>query len=236
MKLTTKQHKSMLFINLIFIAAVCIINFFFQRNNFNYTLKCSASICFTCLGLINFVYAFKSKVYIPKFYIPMTAGIIFAMLGDIFIEHGFVYGAAAFAIGHIFFAVAYCFLQKFNRTDLLASIVFFLIILCYLLLCPVLEYEPPVFQLICIAYAAIISTMTGKAMGLFLSEKNLFHGIVFAGSFLFLISDLMLVMDLFADIGTWPYHSCVSLYYPSMCLLTLSLLLKVRQDDKKETT
>ncbi len=225
-----KKHKAMLLINGLFFLAVAVVNYFFQSNNFNYTLKCIGSSCFTVLGLVNLVFALKSKASCPRFYYVMTVGVVFAMLGDVFIYHNFFLGAGAFALGHICFVVAYCFLQKFTLTDLLASGVLFLIALLYLLFCPVLSFEDPMLLPICIIYAVIISAMTGKAFGLFVSKNTLFRGIVFLGSILFFLSDLMLVLDLFAGLWAWPYHACMSLYYPSVCLLAFSMLLKTIQD------
>lgn len=226
-----KKHKAMLLTNGIFLLAVAVLNYFFQINQFSYTLKCICSCCFTVLGILNLVYALKNKTSSPKFYYIMAAGVVFAMLGDVFIFHNFFLGAGAFALGHICFVVAYFYLEKFTLTDLLASGVLFLIALFYLLFCPVLSFEDPVLLPICIIYAVIISAMTGKSFGLFIAKKTLFRGIVFLGSFLFFVSDLMLVLDLFAGLWAWPYHACMSLYYPSVCLLALSMLLKTIQDD-----
>ena len=230
-----KKHKTMLLANGVFFLAVAVLNYFFQINQFDYTLKCVCSCCFTVLGLLNLFYAIKNKASSPKFYYVMTIGIVFAMLGDVFIYHDFFLGAGAFALGHVCFVVAYCLLQKFTLTDLLAGSILFLGALLYLLFCPVLSFDEPILKPICIAYAVIISAMTGKSFGLFLSKRTLFHGIVFLGSFLFFISDLMLVLDLFAGLWAWPYHACMSLYYPSVCLLAFSMLLKVMEDGTPNT-
>ncbi|MBQ8798841.1 MAG: hypothetical protein IJZ55_04675 [Lachnospiraceae bacterium] len=224
-----KTHKAMLLVNGIGILAVSVLNYFFQANQFDYTIKCICSSCFTVFGLLNLVYALKRKASCPKFYWTMGTGVVFAMLGDVFIYHSFILGAGAFAIGHICFFIAYCFLQKFTLTDFIPSGVLFTGALLFLLFCPVLTFDEPIFKPVCIIYAAIISAMTGKSFTLFLSKKTLFNGIVFSGSFLFFLSDLLLVLKLFADIGDWPYHGCITLYYPSVCLLALSMLLKVME-------
>jgi len=227
-----KNHKLMILANGILLLAVAILNYFFQSNQFDYTLKCVTSCCFTVLGLLNLFYALKTKASTPKFYYVMASGVVFAMLGDVFIFHNFFLGAGAFALGHVCFLIAYCVLQKkFSRIDFVASSVLFVVALLYLLFCPVLTFEDPMLQPICIVYSIIISAMTGKSFGLFLSKKTLFSGVVFFGSFIFFVSDLMLVLDLFAGLWTWPYHACMALYYPSVCLLAFSMLLKVMQDD-----
>ena len=228
-----KKHNVILLANGVGLLAVAVLNYFFQSNQFDYALKCVCSCCFTAIGLINLVYAGKTKASCPKFYYVMAAGVVFAMLGDVLIFHNFFLGAGAFALGHICFLVAYCFLQKFTPIDIIASGILFAVALSYLLFCPVLSFEDPMLQPICIVYSVIISAMTGKSFGLFLSKKSLFTGVVFGGSFLFFVSDLMLVLDLFAGLWAWPYHACMSLYYPSVCLLALSMLLKVTEEALK---
>ncbi len=45
---------------------------------------------------------------------------------DVLIAYDFIIGAATFAVGHICFVVAYCFLQKFSIRDLIPSGILFL--------------------------------------------------------------------------------------------------------------
>lgn len=229
-----KNHKTMILVNGFFLLAVAVLNYLFQSNQFSYTLKCICSLCFTALGLLNLIYALKNKTSTPKFYYAVGIGVVFAMFGDVFIELSFILGAGAFAIGHICFFIAYCFLEKFKLRDLLVSGILFIGTVLYLLFCPVLTFEDPTLLPVCIIYAGIITAMTGKAFGLFSTERSLLNGVLFFGSFIFFISDLMLVLDLFAGLWAWPYHVCMALYYPSVCLLALSMLIKTIQENSSK--
>ena len=97
----------MLAVNLAAIATIFVLNFFYQSNGFDYTLKCICSGLFALLGLINLGYALKTKQPNTKFYIGMSAGLVLAFLGDYLIGKDFIVGAATFALGHICFVVAY---------------------------------------------------------------------------------------------------------------------------------
>ena len=102
----------MLAVNLLVIATVFVLNYFYQLDGFNFTLKCICSGLFASLGLMNLGYALKTKQPNTKFYIGMAAGLFLAFLGDCLIGYDFIIGAATFAIGHICFVIAYCFMQK----------------------------------------------------------------------------------------------------------------------------
>jgi hypothetical protein len=81
---------------------------------------------------------------------------------------------------------------------------------------------------VCIVYAAIISTMLGKAVGNFLRERSGDSGVsgmIALASGLFFFSDLMLVFDWFIGRWDWTSNACMGTYYPALCLLALSMFL-----------
>ena len=222
----------MLAVNLLVIATVFVLNYFYQLDGFNFTLKCICSGLFASLGLMNLGYALKKKQPNTNFYIGMAAGLFLAFLGDCLIGYDFIIGAAAFAIGHICFVIAYCFMQKMQRLDYIISGVLFLGCLCFLLFFPLLTFEVAIFRVVCIVYAAIISTMLGKAIGNFIREKNAVTGTIAVSSALFFFSDLMLVLDRFVGLWSWTDHACMGTYYPALCFLAFSMLLKTLTDRK----
>ena len=221
-----KTQKLMLTLNVCVIPLICILNYFYQSNGFDFTLKCVCSGLFAALGVANLVYARKTKETHGKFYIFMALGLVFAFLGDYLIGYDFIVGAATFALGHVFFVIAYCFLQKMQKLDLTVSGALFACCLIFLLFCPLLSFDVPVFRIVCIVYALIISTMLGKAIGNFVRKKNTFTGTIAAASALFFFSDLMLVFDWFIGLWSWTDHACMGTYYPALCLLAFSMILK----------
>ena len=225
------KNKIMIFINALIISAIFVLNYFYQSNRFDFTLKCICSGSFALLGIINLVYSFVKKQGEKSFYFTMTAGLILAFLGDVFIGYDFIIGAATFALGHICFVVAYCLLDGFNKLDLILSSVLSAGSIAFLLFFPMLKFENPVFRIVCIVYALIISFMLGKAVGNFIKNKSFFTGTVAFASALFFFSDLMLVLDWFIGRWSWTDHACMGTYYPALCFLALSMLLKI--NDKK---
>lgn len=220
------KGKLMSAVNIIMISAILILNYVYQRNGFDFTLKCICSGSFALLGILNLLYAFTDKQTSKSPCIGMSLGLILAFLGDVLIGYDFIIGAAAFALGHICFVVAYCFMRKLGKLDLILSGVVFLGALAFLLFCPLLTFDVPVFQLVCIVYALIISFMLGKALGNFIKERSMVTAVIAAASALFFFSDLMLVFDWFIGLWSWTAHACMGTYYPALCLLALAMFLR----------
>ena len=187
-------------------------------------LKALTSLMFVTLGGINLFYAIKNKTNYLKFSIWLVVGLVFAMAGDIVLNIYFIGGALLFAVGHIFFYVAYCNLAKFKWTDLIYSAIIFVPSLFVLLFVPILNYGSVLMQIVCIAYALIISLMLGKSIANFVREKNVFTLIILIGCALFFFSDLMLLFDVFAG-AKIAGILCLATYYPAEFLLGYSIFV-----------
>ena len=75
-----------------------------------YITKSAASFCFVLIGFINLLYCIKNKqIGNIKFMILLALGLVFAMLGDIFLIEYFIIGAILFAVGHILFMISFFF-------------------------------------------------------------------------------------------------------------------------------
>lgn len=221
-------------INILFILEICVMNYFYQKNDFDFTLKCLCSISFAVLGLINLGYAIFTKQDNIKYFIVMAVGLLFAMTGDIVLEIVFVAGAGFFAIGHIVFVIAYCLLKKMRVLEFIIAAVSFLCVGSFLLFSKELDFGGELMKWVCVSYALIISLMFGKAVANFVYERNVFYALIAIGSLLFVFSDLMLVLNNFIGRWSWTEHACLATYYPALCLFTFSMFFKTLTV-KKET-
>ena len=220
------SQKTVLSVNIIIIALVFVLNYFYQANGFDFTLKCICSGGFALLGLINLGYGVTAKRGRLSFFVCMATGLLLAMLGDVLIKFDFITGAVTFAIGHIFFIAAYCFLRGIEKLDVIYSGVLFIGTFIFLEFCPLLSFSSPAFKWVCIAYALIISSMLGKALANLTVEPSGVNILIAAGSFLFFFSDLMLVLDWFVRKWKWTANACMGTYYPALCILAFSMYFK----------
>jgi uncharacterized membrane protein YhhN len=234
MKKFLNLKNVILAVNIVFILEICVMNYFYQKNDFDFTLKCVCSISFAVLGLINLGYAIFTKQENLKFFIVMAVGLVFAMTGDIVLEIIFVAGAGFFAIGHIVFVAAYCLLKKMGVLEFIVAAITFVLAGSFLLFSKQLDFGGELMKWVCVIYALIISLMFGKAVANFIYERNVFYALIAVGSLLFVFSDLMLVLNNFIGKWNWTEYACLATYYPALCLFTFSMFFKTLTV-KKET-
>jgi len=189
-------------------------------------LKSITSAGFVLLGAVNLIYALKNKNNNKPFLFVMLFGLIFGMAGDIVLNLHFMAGAIVFAVGHVFYIVAYSLLNKIHWKDLIPSALIFIPSVLVITLLPIFDFGGVVMELVCVFYALIISCMVGKAVANLIKERSLFNLIIMIGSCLFFFSDLMLLLDVFAGLGSVVGILCLATYYPAQILLAFSLSMK----------
>ncbi|MBQ4598548.1 MAG: lysoplasmalogenase [Clostridia bacterium] len=181
-----------------------------------------ASFGFVLIGVLNLIYAVLQGTIGRKFPVLMTLGFAFCMVGDVAIDRNFIVGAALFALGHIFYCIAYCSLSKFKAKDLVPIALFFTASTLLITLVPIFDFGAPLMEGICLVYALIISCMVGKSVTNCLQSRNAARILLAIGSILFYFSDLMLVFDTFGGISA-AGPLCLGTYYPAQCLLAVSV-------------
>lgn len=216
--------KAIYCVNIILTLIVLIGNYFYQDKGFYYPLKMLCSASFGLMGILNFIYMLHSKATNRKLLLFLLLGILFSWGGDIVLNIDFVSGAAVFALGHVFFVIAYFIYQKGNKLDLLLCSLLVLFSICFIQFFPPIYFEIEVFHYVCLAYAAIISIMVGKSLGNALLKPSSFTVSLLISSIAFFISDLMLLLAWFSSVTGWTSNMCMALYYPAMCFFAVTLL------------
>ena len=231
-----ETRKKPISINDVILAVNLVLVLFIQIGNGLYirygafSVKVVTSLMFAIMGGVNPSYLILTKHKDFKFPSIMTAGLVFAMLGDVILEIQFTAGAALFAVGHILFLVAYCFLRKLDFTDvLLGGFIAFLSVL-FITLAPIFDFSDDIaMEAVCIIYAIVISLMVGKAVCNFIADKKWLTFVIMIGSLLFFFSDLMLLLNVFSNIDKYVGALCLATYYPAECLLAFSIF-RARHD------
>lgn len=199
--------------------------------------KSLTSALFVVLGAVNLLFLILNKEKNLKFPFIMLLGLVFAMCGDIVLEVEFIVGAALFAIGHIFYFVAYCFLAKFKWIDLLYGAVIFVPSVLLITLAPFFDFGGVLMEIVCVVYAIIISCMVGKSISNLISKRNLQNILIVIGSILFFFSDLMLLLNIFASLPRVVGILCLVTYYPAECFLAFSIFIhknRLQETEKAE--
>ena len=220
-----KKQNIYFYINIVFSICVYVLNFFYQYNNFNFTLKCITSSLFALLAIINFTYCIgeKKKKEDLKYPFFMVLGAVFCFLGDAFINHYFIIGVVFFALGHVFYVAGYFMLQKFKLLDLYIGGGLGLLAGGFVLLCPYLEFDALVLKIACVVYAFILSFMVGKTVSNFVTKKEKMNLYLMVGAILFFISDLCLLICWFwfTKVSRAFNYTCMAVYYPANVIFAL---------------
>ena len=227
------MNKRMLFLNGMFFVICMIISTIYLDYGKTW-LKGVNSSCFVWMGIINLIYALKSKVQNKKMYVCMAVALSLCMAGDVVINVSFIPGAFLFAMGHVFYFSSYCMMHKYKVRDLFPTGLIFLSSAAVILFCPSLDFGTGLMKAVCLIYALIISFMVGKAVSDFARERNVVTLLLLVGSVLFMVSDTALVFNMFADGGRLTRILCLFTYYPANCLLAYTMFRSVEKREKKE--
>lgn len=188
---------------------------------------------FLLMGLTNLIFLKLSKKENVKFSIFLVLGLLFAMAGDIALNLNFILGAVLFALGHVMFFVSFLFLEKFRWEDILYGVTIFLPSLFIILFVPIFNFKGIVMEMVCIAYALVISFMVGKSLSNFIKTKSIQNLIILLGSILFFLSDFMLLLNVFGGVGKFADIICLITYYPAEILLAMSIILGKNKEVEK---
>ena len=195
----------------------------------NLITKSLSSFGFFLLGLINLIYGFREKFAYRGFSVIMVIGLFTGMVADIILEINFMLGALVFALGHVFFIVAYSRILPFHIKDFIPGLVLFVPIAFLVVFLPIFDFGGSTMQIVCVVYAAIIGIMCGKAFSNYRRMPGTFTKVLMIGSFLFLLSDVALLFSNFAQVPDIIGSVCVNSYYPAQVILAHALLRTKKQ-------
>lgn len=185
-------------------------------------LKGLTSLFFVLLGACNVFFLAKCKREDLKFGIFMLIGLFVCFVADIVLNLNFMFGAIIFALGHVFYIIAYSIHKKLKISDLIPSVIIFVPVTLLIVFLPIFNFGGIVMELVCIIYALIISIMVGKSISNFIREKSLLNLLIMIGSLLFMFSDLMLLFANFANVSRLFDILCLATYYPGQAMLASS--------------
>lgn len=211
-------------LNLLVLAAVITLDVLLILSP-SIVLKSTASACFVLGGIINVAYALKHGAN-KKFTVLMLIGLVFAMAGDVVNypkgDLYFITGTALFALAHVFYIIAYYFLNKFRVTDVIFAACIFLPSALFITLAPIFDFGGALMETVCVVYALILSLMVGKALSN-LRLRSAVSIIIAVGSVLFFVSDLSLLLNMFGKINAIPRILCLATYYPAQFILAFAV-------------
>ena len=214
--------KNFFILNLLIFAGAMACLVFYDYHG-GLWLKGVTSLWFCGLGSVNLIYAQKTGMKKRKILYVMGTALFIGMAADVLLGIEFMVGVAAFALGHVIYMAAFFSMEKPRKKDLLFILPVAAIALFAVTGTPFIQVDDPFMEKMLLAYAVIISCMTGKSLSnLQLSRKTSRKVIAIAGA-LFLFSDLMLAVDMFGEASRLTWILCSYTYWPAQNLLAHSM-------------
>ena len=228
-----------------FVLGVLSIVLFLVERVKNYSvkgvaIKSLASVFFICVAVSGWFNSFKSG-NISLFGGFVIIGLLFGMLGDIYLELKCVYpkedkiftylGFIVFGIGHIIYITGMN-LEYYVLGNILNLIIPIIISIIFTIGVLILEKPMKVkygnFKIIVVLYSFILSLMMATACSLAImhSFKNMTLNLMFIGGIFFVISDLILSGTYFGEGKDKPIDliSNIAIYYIAQYAIAFSLL------------
>ncbi len=216
-----KKDKFLKLNLLIFAGAMACLVFYDYHGGL--WLKGVTSLWFCVLGTVNLVYAHKRGMGNRGNLYIMEAALVMGACADVLLGIEFMVGVALFALGHVIYMAAFFTMEKPRKKDLL----FILPLAVFAIFCvtgtPFIQVEDPFMEKMLLAYAVIISCMTGKALSNLQLSKITSRKIIAIAGVLFLFSDLMLAVDMFGAASRLTWVLCSYTYWPAQNLLAHSM-------------
>ncbi len=158
----------------------------------------------------------------------IITGLIFCMLGDCLIAFSFVFGLAAFLIGHLFYMAGFFRLwnYSFGRLFSIVPIWIYSLLIGISVVTAVIQGENPTLMIPVIFYIIVISFMCWSAF----MVGNRFAII---GSVLFVISDSILSWNMFVSDVAYSGIFIMVTYYSAQFLIAKSLSSLATNNAKK---
>ena len=172
--------------------------------------------------LLIIFFAFSRGDAVSAYKTLLLAGLVFALIGDIFLmlpREQFVAGLVSFLIAHLFFILAFTGNHGFYWNWIYLAPIF----VYFTLLINILIKHTGKMTLPVIVYSVVIMIFVWQAAGRYATLPNSFTVFALYGAILFVLSDSLLAYDKFVKPMKWAHSVVMILYWTALYFLALSV-------------
>jgi uncharacterized membrane protein YhhN len=188
-------------------------------------LKGLASLCFVGIGLISSPGGHVARLIVCGLIIGCVADVLLN-LRMVFEEKGqpiFLVGILVFLTGHILYLAAVLPLCSHKLICIIAGIVLTTLLMIWIFRQITAKMA---FKIFGVVYIGAIMLLNCVAIGNLIASPSAFNGVFAAGAVLFLVSDIVLILNTFgSEFKQSLRNTNISLYYMGQILIALSLQL-----------
>lgn len=213
---------------LIILCAVLAVIFLYTESREQYIsaviLKGLASLCFVILGFILSPGGGTARLILSGLVVGCIADVLLN-LRMVFKEKGqmiFLVGILVFLTGHVLYLAAVVPLSDNRIIPVIAGIILTALLMVWIFSKITAK---PAFKIFGVVYLGAIMLLNCFAIGNLIAAPSAFSAIFAAGAVLFLISDIVLILNIFGDNFRQKLRNTnIGLYYAGQILIALSLM------------
>lgn len=188
-------------------------------------LKGLASLCFVAIGLVCSPGTHVAAMIIAGLIIGSIADVLLN-LRMVFEEKGqliFLVGIVVFLTGHIMYLAAVLPLCPYKLACIIIGIVLTALLMVWIFSRVTAK---PAFKIFGVVYIGAIMLLNCVAVGNVIAEQSAFNTVFAIGAVLFLVSDIVLILNTFgSEFKQSLRNTNISLYYAGQLLIAFSLSL-----------
>ena len=188
-------------------------------------LKGLASLCFVAIGFMCDPGNQVSKLIVIGLIIGMVADVLLN-LRMVFKEKGqliFLVGILVFLAGHIMYLAAVLPLCSYKLACIIIGIVLTALLMVWIFKRVTAK---PAFKIFGVVYIGAIMILNCVSIGNLIAAQSPFNAVFAAGAALFLVSDIVLILNTFgSEFRQSLRNTNISLYYAGQVLIAFSLAL-----------
>ena len=217
----------MKFILIILCAALAAV-FLLQESRKKYVpaviLKGAASLCFVVLGLVNSTGTHTAKLIVAGLVIGCIADVLLN-LRMVFEKKGqiiFLVGILVFLTGHIMYLAAVMPMSSNAVICIISGVILTALLMIWIFRQITAKTA---FKIFGVVYIGAIMLLNCFAVGNLIAAPSAFTGIFALGALLFLVSDIVLILNTFGKETKQSLRNTnISIYYAGQILIALSLI------------
>ena len=190
-------------------------------------LKGLASVCFVVLGALCSPGTHTANLIVIGLILGCVADVLLN-LRYVFLIKGqliFLVGILVFLSGHIMYLAAVLPLCPYKLACIITGIVLTALLMVWIFSRVTAK---PAFKIFGVVYIGAIMLLNCVAVGNVIAEQSAFHTVFAIGAVLFLVSDIVLILNTFgSEFRQSLRNTNISLYYAGQLLIAFSLSLLV---------
>ncbi|MBQ9792961.1 MAG: CotH kinase family protein [Clostridia bacterium] len=223
-----------IFINVLLLCVMAVVDVFYCVYPQLYSCKWIGGVCALLTAVVSFVFLIvknKNQKFYPIF---LLVAMLFVLFADRFYFSSSVWGIVLFCVANIMLFVSFCFVQKFNLTDLIYGAIIAIPAILFVNIAPVLGFANGGIQFVVNLLVIFVCFIIGKTVSNFVDKKDPTNVLNLIGSIFLFISLFSALCYEFSYISHYVLIPYAAFLHISLCLFAFSIITILKKEEFTE--